>query len=132
MTDAGLGPLESMHWLQRLHLDGTKVTDKGLERLARLRRIEYLNLRGTAVTDNGLLALHSMSRLRSIFVWQTAVTPEAVKALGEAVIDRRRIARWKADKEDLERRIEEEHFDGNTGGSLRLDATQPTAAVPPK
>jgi len=132
VTDEGLGPVEAMHWLQRLHLDGTKISDKGLERLAHLRRIEYLNLRGTAVTDNGLLALHSMSRLRSIYVWQTAVTPEAVNALGEAVIDRRRIARWKADKEDLERRIEEEHFDGNTGGSLRLDAAQPTAAVPPK
>jgi hypothetical protein len=120
VTDAGLSQVRAMHWLQRLRLDETQVSDKGLASLSRLKHLEYLNLRGTAVTDAGLASLASLTSLRSLFVWQTAVTPAAVKALGDALVDKRRLARWKADKADLELRIEADRFDGNTGSSLRL------------
>jgi hypothetical protein len=122
--------VKAMHWLQRLHLDQTKVTDAGLASLSKLKRLEYLNLRGTAVTDAGLKDLSSLTSLRALYAWQTAMTPEAVQALGEALTDKRKISRWKADEADLERRIQAEHFDGNTGEALRLDVKPVTNAGP--
>lgn len=121
VTDAGLAALAPMRGLERLHLDQTRVTDGGLSRLSRLRRIEYLNLRGTAVTDKGLAALRGLPRLRSLYVWQTTVTPAAAKALGDSLIDKRRIARWKSEQADLERQVQAEHFEANTGESLNLE-----------
>jgi hypothetical protein len=118
VTDAGLSALAPMHGLRRLHLDGTRVTDDGLARLSGLKRLEYLNLRGTAVTDKGLSALRALPRLRALYLWQTAVTPGAAKALGESLVDRRRIARWQAEREELGREIQAEKFEANTGESL--------------
>jgi uncharacterized membrane protein len=125
VTDAGLAMLEPMRRLQRLHLDELKVTDDGLARLTRLRQLEYLNLRGTLVTDRGMPQLHSLPRLRSLYVWQTAVTPAAVQALGESLIDKRRIARWREDQAELERRIQEDRFEGNTGEVLQPAPSKP-------
>jgi mono/diheme cytochrome c family protein len=118
VTDSGLAALGPMRRLRRLHLDELKVTDGGLARLTQLRQLEYLNLRGTSVTDKGIAQLRALPRLRSLYAWKTAVTPAAVKALGEALIDKRRIARWKQDEADLERMVQEEHFEGNTGEAL--------------
>jgi uncharacterized membrane protein len=136
VTDAGLAALGPMHRLERLHLDQTKVTDVGLGSLSHLKEIEYLNLRGTPVTDKGLAALRTLPHLRSLYLWQTAVTPAAAKALGESLIDRRRIARWKAEEAELDRKIQAENFDANTGEALRpaikplADAAAPKAALP--
>jgi hypothetical protein len=130
VTDAGLATLEPMRRLQRLHLDGVKVSDAGLDHLSHLRQLEYLNLRGTRVTDQGMPKLRNLPRLRSLYVWQTAVTPEAVQALGNALIDKRRIARWKDEEADLERRIGEEHFEGNTGEDLQPVTKPPTESAP--
>ncbi len=132
VTDKGLAALAPMRALQRLHLDQTQVTDAGLARLSGLRRIEYLNLRGTAVTDKGLPALRSLPRLRSLYVWQTAVTPEAAKALGETLVDARRVARWKSEQAELERQVQAERFDGNTGESLKAEPPPPPPNPPPK
>lgn len=130
VTDAGLAAVKAMHGLQRLHLDQSKITDQGLSSLSQLKRLEYLNLRGTAVTDEGLKALASLTSLRSLYVWQTSVTSAAVKALGDSLIDKRKVARWKADEADLERKIQAERFDGNTGDSLKLDPKPVTKAGP--
>jgi mono/diheme cytochrome c family protein len=130
VTDAGLPALDPMRRLQRLHLDQLGVTDGGLAALGHLKQLGYLNLRGTAVTDKGLPALRSLPRLRALYVWQTAVTPEAVKALGDALVDKRRLARWKEDEADLERRIQEDHFEGNTGESLRPPDGAPPSPDP--
>jgi hypothetical protein len=129
VTDAGLAALEPMHRLQRLHLDQLKITDGGLAHLSQLRQLEYLNLRGTRVTDTGLPSLRTLPRLRSLYVWQTAVTPAGVKALGDALMDKRRIARWREDEADLDRRIHEERFEGNTGEEL-LPAAGPGGKKP--
>lgn len=131
VTDKGLAVLAPMHALQRLHLDQTKVTDAGLARLSGLRRIEYLNLRGTAVTDKGLPALRSLPRLRSLYLWQTAVSPEAARELGETLVDARRIARWKNEEAALERQVQAERFDGNTGESFKADPTPAPASPTP-
>jgi uncharacterized membrane protein len=134
VTDSGLAALGSMRRLERLHLDQTGIGDAGLARLASLRRIEYLNLRATRVTDKGLPALKALPRLRSLYLWQTAVTPAAAQALGESLVDRRRIARWASQEAELEREIQAEKFSFNTGESLRAapeplaDAAAPKAA----
>ncbi len=131
VTDAGLAALAPMRHLERLHLDLTPVSDRGLERLAPLKRLEYLNLRGTAVTDRGLATLRGLPRLRSLYLWQTAVTPAAAQALGDSLIDRRRIARWKAQEAELDRKIQAERFDGNTGEALRSPITPLADAAKP-
>jgi hypothetical protein len=132
VADAGLAALEPMHRLERLHLDQTAVTDVGLARLSRFKKLTYLNLRGTAVTDAGLASLRPLARLRSLYVWQTSVTPAAVQAFGESLVDRRKIGRWKAEQEVLEREIRAEHFDGNTGESLRPPVPPPPGAAAEK
>ncbi len=137
VTDDGLAALAAMHGLERLHLDQTRIADPGLVRLSSLRQMEYLNLRGTAVTDAGMGALRALPRLRSLYLWQTAVTPAASRALGEALVDKRRIARWKSEQAELGRRIGAERFEGNTGESLNLDTKPAEAAAagpasPPK
>jgi hypothetical protein len=131
VTDAGLAGVAAMPRLVRLHLDGLKVTNAGLARLSHLHQLQYLNLRGTLVTDKGLPALQSLPRLRALYVWQTAVTPAAVQALGDSLVDKRRIARWKAGEAELEREIKAEHFEGNTGEELNLK-TKPVTSFDPK
>lgn len=119
VTDAGLAALGPMRRLTRLHLDGLGITDAGLARLTGLTRLEYLNLRGTSVNDKGIPQLRSLPLLRSLYAWQTAVTPAAVQALGASLVDKRRLARWREDQAELERRIEGDRFNGNTGEELR-------------
>jgi uncharacterized membrane protein len=131
VTDAGLAALAPMRHLERLHLDLTRVTDAGLARLAPLRRLAYLNLRGTGVTDAGIASLRDLPRLRSLYLWQTAATPAAAQALGEALVDRRKITRWKAQEDDLDRRIQAERFQANTGEILRAPAATVAAAAKP-
>jgi hypothetical protein len=128
VTDEGLVALEPMRSLRRLHLDQLKITDDGLARLSRLRSLEYLNLRATGVTDAGLASLRGMGHLRALYLWQTSVTPGAVRALADALVDKRKIARWGAEKADLERMIAQERFDGNLGESLR-PAVAPMSAT---
>lgn len=138
VTDSGLANLGAMRHLVRLHLDETKVGDDGLARLSGLKRIEYLNLRSTLVTDKGMATLRELPRLRSLYLWQTAVTPAAAKALGDSLVDRRRIARWTDQEAELERRVQAEKFHFNLGESLAppaaplRDAAAPKAAQPPK
>jgi uncharacterized membrane protein len=131
VTDAGLAALAPMHHLERLHLDLTPVTDAGLVRLEALRQLTYLNLRGTAISDRGLAALRGVPRLRALYLWQTAASPAAARALGDALVDTRKIARWKAQEAELERKIQSERFDANTGETLRAPAVKVAAAVPP-
>jgi uncharacterized membrane protein/mono/diheme cytochrome c family protein len=130
VTDAGLSALGPMRRLQRLHLDRSGVTDAGLARLSGLTRMEYLNLRGTAVSDKGLDALRALPRLRALYLWQTAVTPAAAQALGDALVDRRRVARWRSQEAELERRIQADRFDANMGETLR-PALKPLTVAPP-
>jgi len=124
VTDSGLAAVGAMRRLARLHLDQCKVTDSGLAAIKGLKSLEYLNLRGTALTDRGLEHLRVLPKLRSLYVWQTAATPAAVKALGESLTNKRRIARMEAERQELARQIDSERFLGNTGETLRPPNTQ--------
>jgi len=66
-----------------------------------------------------------VTSLRALYVWQTAVTPGALKLLGDTLVDKRKDARWQAERDDLGRLIEEDRFMGDTGESLRLDSRAP-------
>ncbi len=129
VTDKGLAAVANMGNLERLHLDGTRVSDPGLSSVGDLRKLTYLNLMGTAVTDQGIAALRGLPRLRSLYVWQTAVTPAAVRSLGEALVDTRKIARWRSERDALGRAIDAERFHGDTGDTLR---PVPEPAAPDK
>lgn len=74
-----------------------------------------LNLFATRITDTGLKELEMLPQLRSLYVWQTGVTPAA---FAEHQTDRRRIARWKNEINQLEREIAREEFSGNFGELL--------------
>lgn len=126
VSNAGLGTVGRMHNLERLRLDLTHIGDPGLEALRGLRKLDYLNLRGTAVSDAGLRSLRGLPRLRALYVWQTAVTPAAVRALGEELVDRRKIARWSAERDSLARLMQSERFVGDSGDSLRAAPTEPS------
>jgi YHS domain-containing protein len=110
VTDAGLGFVEGMTNLVRLHLERTAITDAGLARLAALGQLEYLNLYGTGVTDDALPHLRPLPRLRQLYLWQTQVTPEAARALAEARLDQAGIQRLQQEIEQLQTRIRESRF----------------------
>jgi mono/diheme cytochrome c family protein/uncharacterized membrane protein len=115
VTDAGLAPLAAMKNLRRLQLDHTAITDAGLAHLSSLTQLESLNLHRTAITDAGLPALKSLSRLRSIYLWQTHVTPAAAQALGETLVDHRKVKRWNEQIADLQNKVRSEQFSANLG-----------------
>jgi len=131
VTDAGLEALAPTRGMQRLHLDQTAITDAGLARLAGFKQLHYLNLRSTAVTDKGVATLRTLPRLRALYLWQTAVSPAAVKALGDSLVDPRRIERWKSQEAEIDRLIAAEHFEGNTGESLRPESKPVPDPTPP-
>lgn len=128
VTDAGLTQIAGMRALVRLHLERTAVTDAGLASLWGLNELEYLNLHSTSVTDAGLTALKSLPRLRQIYLWQTQVTPDAAKAFEEARMDKEQIAKWRAEIQELQTRIESQNVKAHLGAPATTTAA--VGAVP--
>lgn len=110
VTDEGLSQLGAMTELRRLRLEQTAVTDAGLQQLAALRRLQSLNLHSTAVTDAGIAHLHRLPRLRQLYLWQTEVTPEAVAALESALVNQRKLDRYRDQIAAAHRGIQAETF----------------------
>lgn len=115
VTDAGLARLATMPALRQLRLDRTQITDEGLSHLTGLPRLESLNLHTTAVTDVGIATLAGLPKLRRLYVWQTAVTRDATAALAEALENRRKLTRYRADLRALEDQIAAETFEPDFG-----------------
>jgi hypothetical protein len=63
-----------------------------------------------------------------VYAWETAITPGALQALGDSLVNRRRIAEWREQRDDLERKIRAEQFVGNTGA---VPATPVVSVVAP-
>lgn len=118
VTDAGLAQLSAMTQLRMLSLDETAVTDAGLAHLAPLRRLNSLNLHTTRVTDAGIDQLTSLTRLRQLYLWQTEVTPEAAASLEDALINQRKLDRYRAQIATAERGILAERFTSDFGATL--------------
>ena len=115
VTDTGLGQLEAMLNLTRLHVERTKLTDAGLARIAGLNDLEYLNLYGTQITDAGLDELEKMPKLKQLYLWQTKVTPAAGKAFTEARTDHDQLQRWQEEIEQVNAKIRDAHISVDLG-----------------
>jgi hypothetical protein len=85
ITDAGLEHLKGLTGLQKLYLVDTAITDAGLERLKGLTGLRILSLVGTQVTDAGLEHLKGLTNLQTVFLYGTKVTDAGSKALQEAL-----------------------------------------------
>ena len=83
-TDEQLSVLTSFPNLNRLRLNGTRVSARTVASLASLRHLESLNLYDTGVDDEIFSALASYPSLRRLYLWQSAVTPAAATAYAEA------------------------------------------------
>ena len=77
--------------------------------------MESLNLHTTAVTDAGISTLVALPKLRRLYVWQTAVTRDATAALAEALENRRKLTRYRAELRALEDQIAAETFEPDFG-----------------
>jgi Leucine-rich repeat (LRR) protein len=85
ITDAGLEQLKGLTGLQKLYLVDTKVTDAGLEHLKGMTSLQILSLVGTQVTDAGLEHLKGLTNLQMVFLYGTKVSDAGAKALQEAL-----------------------------------------------
>ncbi|TXF88138.1 hypothetical protein FUA23_15975 [Neolewinella aurantiaca] len=84
LTDNDLTPLANFKNLNRLRLNGTKVTAKTVGILSKLPHLESLNLYGTEVDDEVFAHLQLFPSLKRLYLWQTKVTPEATEAYASA------------------------------------------------
>lgn len=83
-TDADLAPLSAFKNLNRLRLNGTKITAAIVEKLSQLPHLESLNLYDTEVDDAVFTHLQRFPALKRLYLWQTKVSPEAVATFAEA------------------------------------------------
>jgi hypothetical protein len=77
-----------------------------------------LNLHSTAVTDAGIAHLHRLPRLRQLYLWQTEVTPEAVAALESALVNQRKLDRYRDQIAAAHRGIQAETFAPDFGAAF--------------
>lgn len=110
VTDAGMVHVALMTELRRLRLDDTAITNDGLAALSPLKRLASLNLHSTGITDAAMDSLTQLPRLRQLYVWQTEVTSMAALTLAEALENRRKLDRYRAQITTNQRRIAEETF----------------------
>lgn len=78
--DADLAPLTKFTNLNRLRLNGTRVSVATLGEIKQLPHLESLNLYGTEVDDRIFAELVEFPGLKRLYLWQTQVTEAAVTA----------------------------------------------------
>ena len=71
--------------IERLYLDGTRITDNGLRELAPLSNLQELSLNNTSITDVGLAHLAVLKALKSLDLHGTKVTPSGIAELIKAI-----------------------------------------------
>lgn len=81
VSDAAIGPLADLRYLQWLSLSGTEVTDGSFVTLSRLRRLRVLRLAGTDISDSGLVHVPETGRLRTLDLTGTLVTDAGIASL---------------------------------------------------
>jgi hypothetical protein len=79
VTDSGLALLMNSRNLSVLWADRTDITDKGLEHLKALDKLVWLKLEDTKVTDAGLRHLEGLTELFALELIGTKVTKEAAE-----------------------------------------------------
>lgn len=84
LSDDDLQLLTRFPNLNRLRLNGTRVTEATVAKLSSLRHLESLNLYGTDVGDAVFDHLAKLPALKRVYLWQTNVSPEAAEAFAKA------------------------------------------------
>ncbi|PPK86055.1 putative membrane protein [Neolewinella xylanilytica] len=77
LDDADLAPLPRFTNLNRLRLNGTRLTNVTVELLAELAHLESLNLYRTRVDDGIFQHLPAYPSLERLYLWQTHASSEA-------------------------------------------------------
>lgn len=80
VQDQDLSVVKQFPHLQRLFLQQTPITDAGLGHLKDLQYLNYLNVYGTQITDQSFEVLANLSRLKDLYLWQTGVTTKGVES----------------------------------------------------
>jgi len=83
-TDDDLTPLSTFKNLNRLRLNGTRVTAATIESLSQLPHLESLNLYDTEIDDVVFAHLRRFPALKRLYLWQTRVSPEAAAEFAAA------------------------------------------------
>lgn len=84
LGDDQLAVLAEFSNLNRLRLNGTKVTALTISRLAGLEHLESLNLYNTSVGDEILVELAKFPALNKLYLWQSGVTTAAAETFAES------------------------------------------------
>jgi hypothetical protein len=81
VTDSTLEALDAMNRLQRLGLDGTNATNAGLERLQGFHELKVLDIRRMNMTDVGLENIARLKQLEYLTLYDTQLTDAGLEKL---------------------------------------------------
>jgi hypothetical protein len=87
VDDFTLAEIAKRTSIERLYLDGTRITDAGLRELAPLANLRELSLNNTPISDRGLKNLEGLTALKKLSVHATNVTPAGIAELVKAIPD---------------------------------------------
>jgi Leucine rich repeat len=79
--DEDLVHIAHLSKLTGLHLGSTRITDRGMSQLDQLANLEGLNLENTAITDDGLQHIRGLKKLRNLNVENTRITDLSIPLL---------------------------------------------------
>jgi uncharacterized membrane protein len=81
IKDEDIASISSLPNIEKLWLDGNKITDLYLEKLVTLDKLSYLNLASTLISKNGIVQLKKLPALKNIYLYATKVTGEDLTQL---------------------------------------------------
>jgi uncharacterized membrane protein len=81
IKDEDIASISSLPNIEKLWLDGNKITDLYLEKLVTFDKLSYLNLASTLISKNGIVQLKKLPALKNIYLYATKVTGEDLTQL---------------------------------------------------
>ncbi len=85
VNDFTLAEIAKRTSIERLYLDGTRITDQGLAELAPLKNLHDLSLINTPISDAGLKHLTALAALKELYIHGTQITPAGIAELKNAI-----------------------------------------------
>ena len=81
IKDDDIANISSLTKIEKLWLDGNKLTDQCLEKLVTLNSLSYLNVTSTSISKQGILQLKKLPALKNIYLYETKLTGEDLTQL---------------------------------------------------
>jgi hypothetical protein len=81
INDEDIASISSLSNIEKLWLDGNKLTDLCLEKLVTLNNLSYLNLASNSISKNGISQINKLPALKNIYLYETKVTGEELTQL---------------------------------------------------